>query len=298
MTVDAPGASLAPAAPERVLVLADGAKAEVASCLPEVLEWLRGRSRLVAVEEDVRAFGDRAARPEDVRPDLVVVLGGDGTVLSAVRRFADDPVPVVGINFGHVGFLAPVEASHWREGLEDVFAGRAPVEPRMLLEARVHLGAGRGQPTRAIALNDVVLSRGASHSLITLRLFVGEELVCDYRADGLVFATPSGSTAYSLAAGGPILAPNMSGIAVTPIAAHALANRPLVLHPDSRVRVQVLHTVGEATLAVDGRLAEPMGEGDEVHLRRHPLTYPLLAPAGLDPWRRLRERLGWRGSFL
>ena len=273
--------------PRRVLVLADGAKPAVGSRLGEIEAWLRERVADVRVEAVLRDAEGGGGWP---LPDLVVVLGGDGSVLTAVRRFAEEPVPVVGVNFGHVGFLAAIDAARWREGLEEVLAGRALVEPRMLLEAR--LGA-----SRSVAMNDVVLSRGASQSLVTLRLFVGDEIVSDYRADGLVFATPSGSTAYSLAAGGPILAPDMSGIAVTPIAAHALANRPLVLHPESRLRVRVMSAPGEATLAVDGRIAQPMREGDEVDLARHPKSYPLLAPAGLDPWRRLRERLGWRGSF-
>lgn len=282
--------------PRRVLVLADGAKAEVASSMPEILAWLRERAEVVGVEDDVRAFGAQPADPEESRPDLVVVLGGDGSVLAVAQRYAEAPVPVIGVNFGHVGFLAPVEASHWREGLADVFAGRAEPEPRMLLEAQVRVGDGH--VTRAVALNDVVLSRGASQSLVTLRLQLEDEFVCDYRADGLIFATPSGSTAYSLAAGGPILAPDVNGIVVTPIAAHALANRPLVLDPDSHLTVTVLRATGEPTFAVDGRLAEPLKQGDVVALRRHPNAYPLLAPAGLDPWRRLRERLGWRGSFL
>lgn len=284
------------APPTSVLVLADGGKAAVAEELPAILAWLRERAEVLRVEDDVRAFGARPAAPDEPRPDLVVVLGGDGSVLAVAQRYAEDPVPVLGVNFGHVGFLAPVEASHWREGFEDLFAGRAQVEPRMLLEAQVRSGAGPA--TRAVALNDVVLSRGASQSLVTLRLQLEDEFVCDYRADGLIFATPSGSTAYSLAAGGPILAPDVNGIVVTPIAAHALANRPLVLDPDSHLTVTVLRATGEATFAVDGRLAEPMKEGDVVVLRRHPNAYPLLAPSGLDPWRRLRERLGWRGSFL
>lgn len=282
--------------PRSVLVLADGGKSEVTGALPEILTWLRDHAEVLSVEDDVRAFGARMATPEEARPDLVVVLGGDGSVLAVAQRYADAPVPVIGVNFGHVGFLAPVEASHWRAGLGDVFAGRAKTEPRMLLEAQVR--AGDGAATRAVALNDVVLSRGASQSLVTLRLQLEDEFVCDYRADGLIFATPSGSTAYSLAAGGPILAPDVNGIVVTPIAAHALANRPLVLDPDSHLTVTVLRATGEATFAVDGRLAEPMKEGDVVVLRRHPKAYPLLAPSGLDPWRRLRERLGWRGSFL
>lgn len=283
-----------------VLVLADGTKPEVLQHLDEVTSWLAGRGLAVAVERDVRAFGERhpaeAGGFAGERPDLVVVLGGDGSVLSAVRIFAEDPVPVVGVNFGRVGFLAPVEASRWREDLDGLLSGRGTVEPRMMLAVRAEV-AGRA-PRRSVALNDVVLSRGATHGLVTLRLEAGGELVGDYRADGLILATPSGSTAYSLAAGGPVLAPSMLGIVATPIAAHALSNRPLVLHPDQPLVATVMVASGPVSLVVDGHDLESLAEGDRVEVSRHPRTYPLLAPPGTDAWRRLRARLGWRGSFL
>ena len=219
-------------------------------------------------------------------------------MLAAVRIFAEDPVPVIGINLGKVGFLAPVEAAAWREGLEGTLAGRAVVEPRMMLEAEVQAQARRTGLGRAVALNDLVISRGSTHGLATIRLHVEDELVGDYRADGLIFATPSGSTAYSLAAGGPILAPHMQGIVATPVAAHALSNRPLVLHPDSRLEATVVEASGLVTLSVDGQAFHPLEEGDRVTVTRHRNAYPLLAPPDADPWRRLRERLGWRGSFV
>lgn len=281
-----------------VLVLADGTKPTVSRQSGEVVAWLEGTGREVAVEHDLRAFAERQPAERGgfrgQRPDLLVVLGGDGSVLSAVRIFAEDPVPVIGINFGRVGFLAPVEAQHWREGLEEVLAGGAMVEPRMMLEARL----GDSQERRTVALNDVVLARGATRGLATVRLEVDGEVAGDYHADGLIVATPSGSTAYSLAAGGPILAPAMGGIVVTPIAAHALSNRPLVLQPESVLTATVVRAAGRVSLVVDGHEAATLEEGGRVQVRRHRNAYPLLAPAGADPWRRLRERLGWRGSFL
>jgi len=227
-----------------------------------------------------------------------VVLGGDGSVLAAVRIFAEDPVPVAGIHFGKVGFLAPIEAREWEQGLTEVLAGRALVEPRMMLETRV-LGAASDEPGRAaVALNDVVVLRGSTRGMLAVRLAAGGEWISDYRADGVIFATPSGSTAYSLAAGGPVLAPHMQGIVATPIAAHALASRPLVLHPDSRLEVQVVESHGPVTLTVDGHVFDRLDEGGAISVIRHRNAYPLLAPVGSDPWRRLRERLGWRGSFV
>ncbi len=286
----------------RILVLADGSKAAVAEALPEIVRWLEERVEFVELERELSTFCERHAAElggfTGSRPDLVVVLGGDGSVLSAVRMLAEDPIPMIGVNFGQVGFLAPVEAAHWESALTAVLAGEALVERRMMLETEVTTAASSPGPSRAVALNDFVLSRGSTHGLVTIRLTVGDDVVGDYRADGLIFATPSGSTAYSLAAGGPILAPSMGAIAVTPIAAHSLANRPLVLHPDEVLRADVLRAYGEVTLAVDGHAFHGLQEGDHLTIERHPNSYPLLAPPGSGPWRRLRERLGWSGSFV
>lgn len=279
----------------RVLVLADGRKPDVGGALPEIRAWLDERVESVTVIEDVRAFGRAPARL-DAAPDLVTVLGGDGSILAAVRAFAEAPVPMIGINFGRVGFLAPLEARHWAEGLTSVLEGRAVVEPRMRLEAHLHCRA-RAVPSHVVALNELVLTRGALQGMVTVSLQAGAHWVSDYRADGLIIATPSGSTAHSLAAGGPILAPSMEGIVVTPICAHALSHRPLVLHAGRRLVVRVTKASGIVTLAADGQGFYPLDQGDEVTIDRHPLAYPLLLPEGSDPWQRLRDRLGWSGSF-
>jgi NAD+ kinase len=289
--------SPAPAPPtkyERVLVLADGAKSDVGVLIAELKPWLKKRVRELAVEMDVRAFtkerlakGSRASAP----PDVVVVLGGDGAILAAARAFAETPVPTIGLNFGRVGYLASAETSHWKETLGEVFDGRAVLEPRMRISA-VLPGA-----KDAIAMNDVVVTRGAYQGMLEVALKVDDHWVTNYRADGLIVATPSGSTAYSLAAGGPILAPAMQGFVVTPICPQSLSHRPVVLHSDSQLSLTVTRSIGVTTLVVDGQGFFPMHEGDSVKLARHPVPYPLLASKGLDPFKRLRDRLGWRGSF-
>ncbi len=226
----------------------------------------------------------------------MVVLGGDGTILAVVRALAQAPVPTIGINLGRVGFLAPVEAQHWEAGLAEVFEGRALLDPRMRLSAEL-VGSRASERRELVALNDVVLSRGAAQGLATFALDIGGAWVSDYRADGLILATPSGSTAHSLAAGGPILAPDMGGIVVTPICPHTLSHRPLVLHPDSEIVLRVREVGGLVTLAVDGQGFYPLVQGDAVHVTRHREPFPLLTRPGLDPWKRLRDRLGWRGSM-
>ena len=239
---------------------------------------------------------EKPAKPDKPgEPDLVVVLGGDGAILAAVRAFAEVPVPTIGINFGRVGFLASVEAAQWEEALEEVLAGRAVVEPRMRL--LVELMTGKQESARAVALNDAAITRGAFQGMLSIALRDGADWVTNYRSDGLVVATPSGSTAYSMAAGGPILAPSMKAYVVTPVSPQALSHRPIVLDGDHELLLHVTRASGLTTLVVDGQGFYPMQEGDSVKITRHPVAYPLLSPAGFDAYRRLRERLGWRGSF-
>jgi NAD+ kinase len=288
----------------RVLVLADGRKDEIHALLGRLEPWLRTRVESLEVEPDARGF--YRARLESrggagPRPDLVVVLGGDGAILGAVRAFADAPVPTLGINFGRVGFLAAAEAGHWEEALREILDGEAVVEPRTRLLAELETAATRELPdgarVRAVALNDVVVTRGAYQGLLELSLSIGDEWVTNYRADGLIVSTASGSTAYSLAAGGPILAPTMQDLVLTPISPQSLSHRTILLPGSSELRLSITSASGITTLVVDGQGFYPMQQGAEVRLRRHPEPYPLLARPGEDFFKRLRERLGWRGSI-
>lgn len=279
-----------------VLLLADGEKPNVGEALPEVERHLVARGARVETHGDVRGLGSgHGFRPAE-RPDLVVVLGGDGSVLTAARLFEDDPVPTIGVNFGRVGFLASLEVSGWRAGLDDVLDGSALVEDRMRLAATVVRAAGGAEPP-VIAMNDVVISRGATPSMAEFELVSSGRSVTTYRADGLIFATPSGSTAYSLAAGGPILDPALRAIVLTPISAHALSHRPLVLGPRASLETHVQRTGGAVLLDVDGQKVTELGEGDRVRLEACEAPYPLLTTHDFDPWQRLRDRLGWSGNF-
>jgi NAD+ kinase len=281
---------------QRVLVLADGEKNAVNPLVAELRPWLAQRGASVEVELDVRAFYQRRGEQgSKARPfDLVIVLGGDGAILAAVRSFANDPVPTIGINFGRVGFLASVEAASWQSSLAQVFDGRAIVEQRMRLVAT--LVTRKGGRTTAVALNDAVITRGAFQGMLSIALQDGADWVTNYRADGLVVATPSGSTAYSMAAGGPILAPSMHAFVVTPVSPQSLSHRPLVVDGDHALELHVTHASGLTTLVVDGQGFYPMHEGDRVLIQKHEKPFPLLALPGFDSYKRLRERLGWRGS--
>ena len=281
-----------------VLVLANLQKAAVRDCAAELVPWLRERVETVDQAGDIEDFERRRSRLAAEAagrnlPDLVVVLGGDGAILGAVRAFASHPVPTLGINFGRVGFLASTPRGHWREALEGVLSGEGVLEPRMRLAARIrHVD---GSSASAVALNDLVVSRAVHQGMMVLGLSVEDEWVTDYRADGLIIATPSGSTAHSLSAGGPILLSSMRCLVVTPICPQGLSYRPIVLHHESHLRLEVKHTSGAAVLAVDGQGFYDLGQGDCVEIARHPVPYPLLAWRDLDPYQRLRERLGWSG---
>lgn len=282
----------------RVAVFADSAKEGVDELVEQLVPYLSSRVEEIEVHRNLRAHCEvveKGPLAPDQLPDLLIVLGGDGSILTVVRAYAEHPVPTIGINFGRVGFLASITALHWRLALEEVFAGESLLEPRMRLVAE--LSTRGDHRVHATALNDLVVQRGAVQGMVTLSLTDGDRWVSDYRADGLIIASPSGSTAYSLAAGGPIMAPSMKGLVVTPISPQSLSHRPMVMHPDSTLYVEVEKASGLTTLAIDGHGFCPMHVGDRLKVRHHAVPYPLLARPRSDPYLRVRERLGWRGSF-
>ncbi len=280
-------------------MLADARKEGVRGLIDPLSEFLAEGTDEVQIDTDIPSFcrARRSRKPEERArdvPDLLVVLGGDGAILAAASAFRESPVPTLGINFGRVGFLAACPASRWREVLGGVLAGTGVPDERMRLAVRLEReGQGKDAAAVDVALNEVVVGRDAFQGMLTISVAVGEDWLGEFRADGLIVATPSGSTAYSLAAGGPILAPMMAGMVVTPVASQSLANRPIVLHHDSELSINVASASGPATLVVDGHGQYPLEAGTLVRVRRHPEPYPLLSMPGLDPYRRLRSRLGW-----
>jgi NAD+ kinase len=282
----------------RVLMVAHPAKPGAAELSEEIVPWLEGRGLTVDLELDMHRFSARRdaeieSGVEAVLPDLVVTLGGDGTMLGAVRAFRDSPVPTLGINLGRVGFLASVPEGRWRETLEEVLAGQGVPDPRMRIKVEIHAG---GRVRDSVALNDVCIQRGSHQGMMTASLWVGDDWVTNYRADGVVVATSTGSTAYSLSAGGPILAPTLSALVATPLCSQGLSNRPIVLDPEKAVRLRVERASGVVTIVLDGQGFFRLHQGEWVEMHPHPVPYPLLSLPGLDPYRRLRERLGWGGS--
>ncbi|HUW64325.1 MAG TPA: NAD(+)/NADH kinase [Spirochaetia bacterium] len=223
----------------------------------------------------VEMLGDCAALLQDQdRPslcglpaaDCLLVLGGDGTILNGARLAAPYGLPLLGINLGQVGFLTEVDVPEIKEAMEALLAGSYAIEERMMLEAAVYRGTER--VASFIGLNDAVISKGAFARLISLETYINEEYVNTYRADGLIVAVPTGSTAYSLSAGGPLVAPGLELLLITPICPHSLSSRPVVIGPENTVRVSLPSVHGEAALTIDGQRGFPLQQNDVVVVRR------------------------------
>jgi NAD+ kinase len=226
--------------------------------------------------------------------DLAAVIGGDGTMLHAVSRLGDFKKPVAGIHIGTLGFLTSCTDGELVEFASAVAGGRYTISRRTMLEAMVH----RSEKPAAVftALNEITLARGDTGRLVSLRAQVDGELLNDYRADGLIVATPTGSTAYSLAAGGPLVAPGADVFLITPICPHSLSQRALVL-PDSCV-VELSsedHGCAPILFTVDGRDSVRIEEGDRIEIRKSPRSFNLLRMEGASFYAALRQKLGWQG---
>jgi NAD+ kinase len=239
-----------------------------------------------------RAVTDKTALVAGV--DLLVVLGGDGTLLSVAdcAAKANVEVPILGVNFGGLGFLTEATLPELYPSLESALSGAARVEERMMLRATTVRG-GQPQPDH-LALNDVVITKAARARMTDLSVFVGDEFVTRVKADGLIVATPTGSTAYNLAAGGPIVQPVVDAIVLTPIAPHMLTNRPIVIPASSIVRVQpMMAERDELYVTFDGQAGHQLEAGDEVRISRAGRRVRLLRPSARSYFDVLRQKLKW-----
>ena len=227
--------------------------------------------------------------------DLLVVFGGDGTLLHTARQIAGSKTPMLGVNIGGLGFLTAVPSDKLAEALKCVWRGEFKFESRALIEAT---GNGRGKKIKALALNDIVVSRGAVSRLIALEVSVNGEPITRYRCDGLIVSSPTGSTAYSLAAGGAIVLPTAEVIVLTPICPHALSNRSIILPLSATIRVKPVSTSADAFLNADGQIVGELDAGDEVTIRRSQSTVRLVHLKNSSFLEALRRKLHWRGTYF
>ncbi len=278
-----------------------------ASHLAGIAAWLEARHLTPVFDPDTAALArsaganglfttvDRDELPRHV--DLVVVLGGDGTLLGTAGRIAkaEADIPILGVNFGSLGFLTEVTLPELYASLETAVNGTAQIEERMML--RVTVGAA-GQPAvERIVLNDVVVTQGALSRIIELSVSVDGEFMMRVKADGLIIASPTGSTAYNLSAGGPIVHPQVDGLTITPIAPHTLTNRPVVVPGSSEIRIQPLihDDQSEVFATFDGQALMPLRSEDVVTVRRAPRPLRLIRASARGYFQVLREKLKWGG---
>jgi NAD+ kinase len=280
------------------------AKSHLVAAVPHLVDigaWLHARNIEAVFESATAALmpsadGHRVAEKLALvgMVDMVVVLGGDGTLLSMADCIAaaGKSIPMLGVNFGSLGFLTEVTLPELYPSLETVLAGKALVEERLMLASTVR--RTRETFSTYVALNDVVVAKTARSRMIDLSVSVGDEFVTRVKADGIIVATPTGSTAYNLAAGGPIVEPSVDALILTPIAPHTLTNRPIIIPASSTVRVQP-HMEGrdEVFVTFDGQAGFQLEDGDEISIRRAERSLLLIHPSTRSYFEVLRQKLKW-----
>lgn len=292
------------AAVARVGILAKSHLRAATPHLVDIGKWLAERNVQAVFETATAALmppsAERAVAPKDALAtdtDMVLVLGGDGTLLSMADRIgeAGSRVPILGVNFGSLGFLTEVTLAELYPSLESAVSGKAHVEDRLMLRTDI---TRHDKPfAEHIALNDVVVTKTARSRMIDLSVSVGGEFLTRVKADGLIIATPTGSTAYNMAAGGPIVQPNVDALILTPIAPHTLTNRPIVIPGRSHVHVQPnMEDRDEVFLTFDGQDGFQLQAGDRVAVRQRDIPLRLIRPSTRSYYEVLRTKLKWGGA--
>ncbi|HXW18088.1 MAG TPA: NAD(+)/NADH kinase [Candidatus Acidoferrales bacterium] len=269
---------------------------DLCSVVPPLVEWLRERKLEVFLDESAAASCStlEAAATEEMlvtRSDLVIVLGGDGTLLAAARLLQNREVPILPVNLGSLGFMTSVTLEELYPLLEQTLAGTHRVSERMTLQAEVFRQGSATHVQRA--LNDAVVNQAALARLMEFNVHVGGSHVGRYRADGLIIATPTGSTAYSLAAGGPIVHPDIHAFVITPICPHMLTNRPLVVPDASRIEVAFTHEGEPVHITLDGQVGIQLERDDRIVITKSPNRVLLVQSPKKSYFEVLRSKLRW-----
>lgn len=265
------------------------------SVVPGLIDWLAARNIAIRVDEDTARYGrlrewvPRERVPVDTQ--LVIVLGGDGTLLSAARAIGGMDIPLLAVNLGGLGFLTSVTVEELYPELEATLKGKQRIGLRRMLRCEIHRDGHRVSSYEA--LNDAVITKTSLARMIDVAVHVDSHFVSNYKADGLIVSTPTGSTAYSLSAGGPIIFPNVDAISVTPICPHMLTHRPVIVPGDSVIRLENRAMDRDAYLTIDGQVGEPLLAGDEVRCERSPNAIRLIRPPRMLFFDVLREKLKW-----
>jgi NAD+ kinase len=280
---------------KRVGITSKPNKAEIGEIVPPLMGWLRERGIDVLIDQETAATlgsenGGASRAQIGGSVDLIIVLGGDGTFLATARALEGRPVPILAVNLGGLGFLTVVTRDEIYAALEAVLAGRFRLESRVQIEASVIRDGLQLGPY--VALNDVVLNKGAIARVLDFDVRADDQFISTYKADGLIVSTPTGSTAYSLAAGGPVIAPNVRAFIITPICAHTLTNRPIVLRDNVTIEVAV-KTDESVYVTVDGQVAIEVYAGDRVRMHKAASSVEMIQALDKSYYDILRQKLKW-----
>jgi NAD+ kinase len=271
----------------RVLLLANLTRPDVPAHIQKVRDEIARHAQLVG---ELPANGD--AIPSNLNAQLAVVLGGDGTLLSQARRVVNQQLPLVGVNFGRLGFLAAFDWNSLQQHAPVIFSADPPVQEQLVLSTDVCDAKGKcSHPD--IAINDCVVTAGHPFRMIEMQIDIDGVAGPTLTGDGVIISTPVGSTAYNVSAGGPIVQPNIDSMIITPIAAHSLAFRPIVIGADSVVEIHVLRANPGTTLVLDGRVTVPLKVGERVRATRHPKRAKFVANPSTTYWSVLLEKMRW-----
>ncbi|MFO7570344.1 MAG: NAD(+)/NADH kinase [Smithellaceae bacterium] len=282
---------------KKVGIIANIEKEKIAPYTRSLKKWLEAKGVAVFLEEEIAGklrlpAGFRRDDPV-LKLDLITVIGGDGTMLRAARFMANHNIPIVGINMGTFGYLTEVNLNETHQAFELILKGDYLTEKRMMLDVSIYRGARR--IGSGMVLNDVVINRGNLSRIVELETSVDRQYLTTYKADGLIISTPTGSTAYSLSAGGPIVFPGKELIIINPICPHTLTNRPIIFPEDAHVQITLRSREGGATVTLDGQESFRIQPGDVMHIKKSKHVTKLVLSPHRSYGEILRSKLGWGG---
>jgi NAD+ kinase len=251
-------------------------------------DWLK--------ERDLKVVRETEGRGKLKRADLVIALGGDGTLLHTTHLVGSSQIPLLGVNLGGLGFLTEITLKELYPVLRKILKGKFEIEERMMIKATIgNQSSAVKKSGSLVALNDIVINIGTLARVINLEIYINGEYISTYTADGLIISTPTGSSAYSLSAGGPLLNPRMKAIILTPICPHALAIRPLVISQEEKVRILVKSDHNDIKLTVDGQESFSLNSGQKIEIEKAPYSLKLVKPEKKSFYEILRKKLNWGG---
>jgi NAD+ kinase len=283
----------------RLAIIANKKKQSVVTALDKMLPRISAKAQVIAALDS-----DQLSQLDKSELDAILILGGDGTLLSVARRLNGRKIPLLGVNFGRLGFLASFTPQQFERHFDDFVAGKLGISPRLVIQASVTNSAGGPPRFMATALNDTVITAGSPFHMIELKIFAdsggdGEEIATEdvsYFGDGVIVSTASGSTAYNVSAGGPILSPTIPAFCITPICPQSLSFRSVVVSSQCTIRITATRVNEGTTLFCDGQESTQLCSGDSIYIQKSPNTVLLLENPDAGEWRNLAEKLKWAAS--